>query len=249
MSSPLMMGRLFLSLGLLAASIAVADTITLDGRVIEDAEMLGVAETGVQYKTADGLVILPWAELNQFQRTAVTTRYAEQLENLRTRALWVEGTVFENTRDGVVIQISLDLKAGNDVADETPKVTEWKNGGEVAKGLVIIKDLKDSAVKKPGDPVEGIFYKVGTFTYEVGGFNLIKEIGLLTSAKPEWAVEREWTNLGGNKIRARLIAVKDGKCLLDAAGKSYPYPIDQLSEADRALISEFEKQARAIPLP
>jgi hypothetical protein len=250
----------FLVLGLAWAATprpALAETITINGKVIENAEMAEVTETGMQYKTPEGNVIVPWADLNQFQRTAIQTRFAEALDNLRVRAIWVEGTVFERLSDGVVVQVSLDLKADTAPKEETepgadaekaPKVTEWKNGGEVAKGLVIIKDLKDSAVKMPGDPVAGVFFKVGTFTYEVGGFGLIREISQLTQAKPAWGAERDWTNLEGKKIKAKLRAVKEGQCLLESAGKSYPYPIDQLSEEDRALIAEFEKRARQIPL-
>lgn len=269
--SPSRVGRivpLALALGLALAAGrggARADSITLGGRTIDNAEMAGVAEGGVQYQTADGVVVVPWSELSQFQRSAVQSRFAEALDNLRLRAVWVEGTVFERTNDGVVVQTSLDLKAPAatpgeaeapeakpakpaEAAEAKPKVTEWKNGGEVAKGLVIVKDLKDSAIKMPGDPVAGIFYKIGTFTYEVGGFNLIKEIPLLSQTMPEWAAEREWTNLEGKKIRARLRAVKEGKCLLEQGGKGYPYPIDQLSEKDRSLIAEFEKRVRQIPL-
>lgn len=239
-----------------------AETIIVGGRTIENAEMAEVTDVGMQYKTPDGPVVVPWAELSQFQRTTVQTRFAEALDHLRTRAMWVEGTVFERHKDGVVVQISLDLtpagegeekkegvEPGTESAEaEKPKQTEWKNGGEVAKGLVMIKDLKDSAIKMPGDPVAGIFYKVGTYTYEVGGFNLIKEIALASSAPPAWATEREWTNLEGKKIRARLRAVKDGKCLLEQGGKGYPYPIDQLSDEDKGLIADFEKHARLIPL-
>ena len=236
---------------------ALSDTITIAGKVIENAEMAEVTETGMQYQTPDGVVEVPWADLSQFQRTAIQTRFAEALDNLRSRAIWVEGTVFERHRDGVVVQISLDLKADSAPKDEpapdadsekAPKATEWKNGGEVAKGLVMIKDLKDSAVKMPGDPVSGIFFKVGTYTYEVGGFNLIKEISLLATGRPAWATERDWTNLEGKKIRAKLRAVKEGKCLLESAGKAYPYPIDQLSGEDKELIAEFEKRARQIPM-
>lgn len=228
----------------------MAESITVGGRVIEDAEMAGVAETGLQYQTPEGLVTLPWAELNQFQLAAVRGRFAEDLDNLRLRAIWVEGTVFERHKDGVVVQISLDLTPGAEAEPAgTEHETEWKNGGEVAKDMVIIKDLKDSAIRKEGEPVSGIFYKVGTYTYEVGGFNLIKEIALCSEAKPEWASEREWTNREGRAIRARLVAVKDGQCLLDQAGKSYPYPIEQLSDADQALVAIFEKRAREIPMP
>jgi hypothetical protein len=235
-----------------AGFIACAETITVGGRPIPDAELEGVSETGAQYKTPEGLVTVPWAELNGFQKAAVHTRFMEPLENLRSRAVWVEGSVFEVTRDGVVVQISLDLKGGNEEAsaEKVEKTTEWKNGAEVIKGMIMVKDMKDSRVKKSGDPVAGIYFKTGrTFTYEVGGFNLIKELPVLTEKKPEWLGERDWSNRDGKKLKARLVAVRDGKCLLHSNGKSFPYEIAQLSDADQALIAEYLKNIRVIPVP
>lgn len=231
---------------------ASAETITVGGRPIPDAELEGISEPGVIYKTPEGFVTVPWADLNSFQKAAVHTRFMEPLENLRNRAVWIEGSVFEVTRDGVVVQINLDLKGGNEEAgtEKTNKPAEWKNGAEVLEGMVLIKDMKDSRVKKSGDPVAVICFKTGrTFTYEVGGFNLIKELPVLTEKKPEWIGDREWTNRDGKKLTARLVAVRDGKCLLHSNGKSFPYEIAQLSDADQALIAEYQKNIRLIPVP
>lgn len=73
--------------------------------------------------------------------------------------------------------------------------------------------------------------------------------------------ERDWTNLKGKVINARLLSftnpapgetgpitvVVDGKVrlLLTATRKTTDYPIDQLSEADREFIATVEKGVAA----
>ena len=252
-------GGLCALLSFSAAAHVLAETIVVNGRAIENAQMEALSETGVQFKTPEGLVTLPWAELNAFQKAAVHTQFMEPLENLRIRAVWVEGTVFEVTRDGVVVQVSLDLKGGGGGEETktdaekpaTEKPVEWKNGAEVVKGMVLIKDMVDSRAKNPGDPVAALHFRTGrTFTYEVGGFNLIKEIPVLSAKRPEWASEREWTNTQGQKLKARLIGVKEGRCLLVSSGKPpFPYDIAQLSLDDQALIVEYQQRVRQIPVP
>ena len=245
-------GGLCALLAFSAAAPASAETIVVDGKTIENAEMQALSETGVQFKTPKGLVTLPWAELNAFQKAAVHSQFMEPLENLRIRAVWVEGTVFEVTEDGgVVVQISLDLKGDSqETKPDAEKPVEWKKGAEVVKGMVLIKDMTDSRAKNPGDPVVGLHFRTGrTFTYEVGGFNLIKELPVLTDKRPEWATEREWTNVQGQKLKARLIGVKEGRCLLISSGKPFPYDIDQLSAEDHTLIAEYQKRVRQIPVP
>lgn len=232
----------------LAVDAVFAETITVDGQTYEDAEMAEVGQSGLYYRVGqEKYVIVPWAEMSQFQLANVKSRFADAVDHLRHQAVWVEGTVFENHRDGIVVQTTLDLDAGESKAADSG-LPQYKNGGEILRGMVIIKDLKDSAIRKPGDPVEGIFYQTGTFTYEVAGFNLIKEIPLCTQAEPEWAREREWTNLQGNKLTARVIAVKEGKCLFSQGGKTFPYEIANLSPADQELVAQFEKRATAIPV-
>ncbi|MCB1062160.1 MAG: hypothetical protein KDN20_04465 [Verrucomicrobiae bacterium] len=244
---PLRVGGLSLLVAMAGTISALAETVTVDGQIYENAEMADVGESGLYYNTADGgFVVVPWSQLNQFQLTAVKARFKEQVENVRLRAIWVEGTVFENHKDGIVVQVSLDLGGGDE--SEKPEKPTYKNGGELAKGLVMIKDLKDNAIKKPGDPVEGIFYKEGTYTYEVAGFNLIKEIALCSQAKPKWASEREWTNREGNKLKAKVIAVRDGKCLFQQGDRNFPYEIAQLSDEDQELVAQFERRALEIPV-
>jgi hypothetical protein len=80
------------------------------------------------------------------------------------------------------------------------------------------------------------------------GFGLERDLPVLSLKKPEFAREREWTNAEGNKLLARLLAVKDGKCLFERDGKQFPYEISQLSAEDQKLIEEFQTKTRAIPL-
>ena len=237
---------------MLSAAGLRAETIAVDGHVHQNATMKDVGEPGIIYETSEGgLVVVPWSEINEFQRTTVKTRFSDAIENARLKAIWIDGTVFENHKDGIIVQVSLDLSAGEDSEEgEEGKEDQptYRDGGEIASGMVIITDLKDSAIKKPGDPVSGIFYKEGTFTYEMAGFNLIKEIHKCTQALPEWARERGWTNREGNQLRAKVIAVRDGKCLFKQGERTFPYEIANLSDEDQALIAKFEARSREIPV-
>lgn len=228
---------------------ALAETITVDGESYEDAEMAEVGQEGVWYRVGpEEFVVVPWAELNQFQTANVKSRFADSLEHLRHQALWVKGTVFDRNSDGIIVQTEIDLDAGEAKAADSG-LPQYENGGAIAHGMVLITDLKDNAIRKNGDPVEGIFYQRGTFTYEMAGFNLVKEIPECTEAKPEWASVREWTNREGNKLTAKVIATRDGKCLFEKAdGSTFPYEIASLSDDDQALVAQFEKRALAIPV-
>ncbi len=231
------------------AGRAMAETITVDGQTYEDAEMAEVGQEGVWYKVgAEEYVVLPWSQLSQFQVANVKSRFAESLDHLRHQAIWVKGTVFDKNSDGVIVQATLDLDAGEaKVADSG--LPQYRNGGAIARGMVLIKDLKDNAIRQSGDPVEGIFYQEGTYTYEVAGFNLVREIPKCSSAPPEWASVREWTNREGNKLTAKVIAVKEGKCLFQKAdGGTFPYEIAKLTDEDQELVAQFEKRAAAIPV-
>lgn len=228
---------------------ARAETITVDGQSYEDAEMAEVGEQGLWYRVGEEeFVVVPWSKLNQFQLTAVKSRFPDSLNNLRHQAIWVEGTVFDKNNDGVIIQTSIDLDAGESKAEESG-LPQYKNGGLIATGMVMITDLKDNTIRKNGDPVEGIFYQEGTYTYEMAGFNLVRELPNCTQAQPEWASVREWTNREGNKLTAKVIATKEGKCLFQKAdGSTFPYEIANLTDEDQALIAKFEKRALAIPV-
>ena len=60
---------------------------------------------------------------------------------------------------------------------------------------------------------------------------------------------REWTNREGNKLTAKVIATKEGKCLFEQAnGKTFPYEIANLSDEDQKIIEKFQKRALAIPV-
>lgn len=226
---------------------AAAETITVEGREIQGAEMAEIGEGGVYYQVpGGGHVLAPWDELNQFQLSAVKSRFAAALDNLRLRAFWVEGTVFDKLPDGVVVQVNLDLEGG-DEEDEAKRVP-YREGAELAKGLVLVRDLPDAAAKKEGDPVSGPFYRDGSFTYEIAGFNLVRELPALRQSKPEWGAEREWTNREGARMRAKVIAVREGKCLFEQGGRTFPYEIDQLSDADQELVADFVRRARPLPV-
>lgn len=253
------MGGIVLGLGGFAGQSLQAETITVGGETYADAEMVEVGDPGVYFRLKEGAhVVLPWTDLSEFQREAVKARFREGIENARYRAIWVEGTIFEKHRDGIVVQVSVDIDAGASeetgtggeaVTAELVAKVPYREGAEIAKGMVMIKDLQDNAVKKPGDEVSGIFYREKTYTYEVGGFNLVKEIPFCTQGKPEWARFREWTNTDGQQISARVIAVQEDKCLFEqSGGQTFPYEISKLSEADQGLVAKFARRFEEIPL-
>lgn len=221
-----------------------AETITVDGVEHPNAEMAEIGEPGVYFriKGAD-YVVLPWDQLSGFQVETVKSRFRGALENLRDRAVQVEGTVFDRVEDGTIVKVAIDIDDGAGAS------LPYRDGAKVAKGMVIIKDLQDQANRKNGDRISGVFYQVRTYTYQMGGFNLIKEIPYCTQARPEWARTREWTNTEGRKILARVIGVNEGRCIFDqGGGKTFPYEIAKLSESDRALIEKLAKRLAAFPV-
>ncbi|MCP5539165.1 MAG: hypothetical protein H7A53_02815 [Akkermansiaceae bacterium] len=230
-----------------------ADSIKITGRSYDDAEMIDLAPEGIVYKTGGGNVVMPWDEAGPFQFAKIKTDFAEAFENLRTGAYWIEGTIFERHKDGFIIQNTIDTAVaeadsgseGEKGGEETK--AEYKNGARKLRGLVIVPDLPDPVLRKVDDAIAIPVYRTGSYTYDAG-FNLAKEIPRCSVKKPEWAQEREWTNLEGNKLVAKVIAVKEDKCLFSSNGKTFPYVIAQLSEPDRELIAKFEKYALKLPI-
>lgn len=253
----------------LAAGWAGAAKIKVDGKEYEDAELFEIGVKGPFYKVGEEVVVVPWAEVDRFESAAIQKRFAEALVNLHQKAYWVQGTVFEKTEAGVVVHTGSSAEAEEDkekkearknrkgqkeeaeaeaVERQMEKEGEavFKNGAEVATGLVVLKDLPRSQYSE-GTPVATLAYRIGKLPYEMG-LGMKKDLVVCNIAKPEWVGIRKWKNQEGKDMVAELVAVKEGKCLFRRGEKSFVYPLDQLSGDDQKLVADFQQNSREIPL-
>jgi len=121
----------------------------------------------------------------------------------------------------------------------------FKNGAEVATGLVVLKDLPRSQYSE-GSPVATLAYLVGKVPYEVG-LGMKKDLMVYNTAKPGWVGVRKWRNREGKDMVAELVAVKAGKCLFRRGEQSFVYPLEQLSDEHQQLVADFQRNSREIP--
>ncbi len=216
------------------------ETITVDGASYEDAEMVEVAPGGAIYQVQGGeYVVLPWEDLSSAQASVIKSRFPDAMENAMFDAHLVKGTVFQVNRDGVVIQIDIP---------EREKGPPAKNGAVVlTSGLVIVKDLPTSIPQGEGAAIEILAHKRLTYTYDMG--IATKEIPLLTMARPIWGQEQEWVNSDGQKMYARLIAVKDGKGMFEKGGKTFIYDLAKLDADAKKRAADIAEKLAKFPLP
>ncbi|MCF6310916.1 MAG: hypothetical protein L3J39_00545 [Verrucomicrobiales bacterium] len=243
-----------------------AVTVTADGKDYEDAELFEIGAKGPFYKVGEGqVVVVPWAQVDRFQAASIRKRFAKALVNLRQKAYWVQGTVFEKNEAGIIIHTGSSSGNEDDSKKETRKdkakqqaeeklarnmsnegEAVFKDGAEVATGLVVLKDLPRTQYGV-GSDVAVIAYRVGELSYEMG-LGMKKKIMVCNLAKPEWIGVRKWKNSSGKDMTAELVAVKGGKCLFQRNGKNFVYDLDQLCGEDQKLVADFQKNSREIPL-
>ena len=228
----------------LLAAPATARPFEVDGVRYTDAEMFEVGEDGVYYKIRDEYLMVPWAKLDLYQVKEIRDDFLESMTNLRLKALWVDGTVFQKTDDGVVVQLKFETKE-----ELEPGAPAFRNGAEMLFGLVIIPDLPEVETLQDGDPVQLIVYKRRMYSYDMGA-NLIKEVPFCTVAKPDWAQERVWVSREGKVLNGSLVEVKNGKCMFEMAdGKKPVVPVSRLSDEDQERIEAFLEGTREVVLP
>ncbi len=227
---------------LLCSVINAGETVEVDGTTYRNAEMDDVEPTGVRYKTEEGkFVVLPWTQLNETQLKTVKGRFQEGMQNLVLGAYAVIGTVFQLKDGDVIVQISTE-EAGAIEGD-------YRNGAKVLKaGLVMIRNPTSEISRSLDDEVDAVAYFKGEMKFSMG-FSLESDIPVLTGHPPEWSLEREWKNLEGKVMKARLVAVKAGKGLFMMNGKQFVYPLDQLAPEARAEAEEIQKKFGEVPYP
>ena len=227
--------------------IASGDTITVDGTEYENAEMVDLCDTGALFSvSSDKTVILPWDQLNKFQKGHVQSKFKDALQNLRLNAIWIKGEVFETIDEGVIVMAKGGSMTGGgeENSDEPPT---FQNGAKIATGLVLITDHPRNNSLKEGDAVESVIYEFTTFAYMVG-LTMEKKVPACTVTPPIWAQMREWTNTDGKKLLAALIGFQNGQCLFERSSGNFSYPAEKLSAEDQKIIELFRKNSRQIPL-
>lgn len=230
---------LFLFLAVLPAAQA-GETITVSGTEYRNAEWTEVSREGLIYKTEEGAyVTLPWSAATPAQISGARAKKPVAFDNALYDAHYVKGTVFQVKPDGVIIQV--------EIPDEHKDVG-YKDGAKILENsLVIVKDLPTSIPQGEGVPIEIVAHKRGTFTFDLA--IAVKEIPLLTVAKPLWAIEQEWKNQQGQSMHARLIAVKESKGMFEKGGKRFIYDLTQLDDDGRKLAAEVAEKLAGFPIP
>lgn len=224
----------------LAIPVQGGETITVAGAEHRNAEWTEVCREGLIYKTASGeYVTLPWGSATPAQISGARAKMPQAFDNALYDAHYVKGTVFQVKPDGVIIQVEIP---------EEHKAVGYKEGAKILEsGLVIVKDLPTTIPQGEGAEIEFVAHKRGTFTYDLG--IAVKEIPLLTFARPLWAIEREWKNQDGQVMHARLIAVKENKGMFEKGGKRFIYDLSQLDEEGRKLAAEIAERLAGFPIP
>jgi hypothetical protein len=211
-------------------------------RVYANGAMVDLGAEGAYFKTSGGLELIPWVKLSKFHAATIRHSFQDALDNIRLKAFWVDGEVFENVENGIVVwALQLD-----DEVDPEKKTPDHKRGAETIRGLVLIKDLPKTL--KEGDPVK-------TFAYAQGGnlkYSIAfgkKDLKILTVARPSWAKPAEWSDVEGRKIQAELVEVAHGQCRFRRDKKEFLFPLDQLNAEDRKRAVAQQSLMRVIPLP
>ncbi|MFK5924113.1 MAG: hypothetical protein QM496_18195 [Verrucomicrobiota bacterium] len=212
-------------------------------RVYANASMVDLGAKGAYIKTSEGLKLVPWADLSKFQVGTIRNSFQDALYNIRLKAYWVQGEVFQAGKDGVVVNTGLVKDEKEDAKKEAP---DHKRGAEIASGLVLIKDL--AGALEEGDPVSTYAYDLGgTFKYDIGFGK--KDLKILSIAKPTWAQPSEWSDTKGRKMLAELVEVAHGKCRFLRNNKEFLFPLDQLNATDQKRAVKQQAFMRVIPLP
>jgi len=225
---------------LLVLPVSGGETITVDGATHRNAEMVELCREGLIFKTEEGTyVTMPWASTSSAQLSAARVKMPTAFDNALYDAHFVKGSVFQVKPEGVIIQVELP---------EEHKELGYKNGAKVLEsGLVIVKDLPTSIPQGEGAPIEVVAHKRGSFTYDLA--IAVKEIPLLTVAKPLWAMEQEWKNQDGQVMHARLIAVKEEKGMFEKGGQRFIYDLTSLDPDGRKRAAEIAEKLAGFPLP
>ncbi len=232
---------LLLACATVATATRAAETIEVAGVRHEGAEMVEVCREGLVYRTGDAYVVLPWSGATPVQISAAKTKMGDAFANALHGALYVKGTVFEDTPDGVIVQIDLEEM-------EREKGSGYRNGAKVVgDSLVIVRDFPSGSSREEGAPVELVVFEQGTHTYDLK--IAVKEIPRLVVAKPLWTMEQEWKNSDGQAMQARVVAVKDGKVMFEKAGNRFVYDLDRLDGDARKRIAEIAPKLEGFPLP
>lgn len=216
------------------------ETITVSGAEHRNAEWVDVCREGLIYKTEAGeYVTLTWAEATPAQVSGARTKKPEAFDHALYDAYWVKGTVFQVKPDGVIIQVEIP---------EEHKEIGYKDGAKILEnGLVIVKDLPTTIPQGEGAAIEIVAHKRGTFTFDLA--IAVKEIPLLTIAKPLWAIEQEWKNTEGKAMYARLIAVKENKGMFEKGGQRFIYDLAQLDADGQKRAAEVAEKLKGFPIP
>lgn len=221
-------------------AVQAGETITVAGTDHRNAEWVDVCREGLIYKTEEGAyVTLTWETATPAQVSAARTKKPEAFEHALYDAYWVKGTVFQVKPDGVIIQVEIP---------EEHKEIGYKDGAKILEnGLVIVKDLPTTIPQGEGAAIEIVAHKRGTFTFDLA--IAVKEIPLLTIAKPLWALEQEWKNQQGQVMHARLIAVKESKGMFEKSGKRFIYDLSQLDADGQKRAAEVAENLAGFPIP
>lgn len=219
---------------------AQAETITIGGQRIEGAEFVSLVPEGMLYLVNEERTILPWTELTEFQRQKVSEQMAKDLYNVKTRAIYIEGEVFERRVDGLVVRI-------NDNGDSDETTVDYKEGAKMAKNIVFVTGHPNQADYQDDTPIKLVAYETGE-EYEFDMGIAKKMVQTCSYDPPAWAAERQWTNKEGKSMTALLIGAKDGKGLFRMNGNDFPIRFDTLSEADQEIAAQFVKNSLNIPI-
>jgi hypothetical protein len=221
-------------------TVNAGETITVAGADHRNAEWVDVCREGLIYKTEAGeYVTLTWAEATPAQVSGARTKKPEAFDHALYDAYWVKGTVFQVKPDGVIIQVEIP---------EEHKEIGYKDGAKILEnGLVIVKDLPTTIPQGEGAAIEIVAHKRGTFTFDLA--IAVKEIPLLTVAKPLWAIEQEWKNTEGKAMFARLIAVKESKGMFEKGGQRFIYDLTQLDADGQQRAAEVAEKLKGFPIP
>ena len=219
---------------------ASAETIMIGGQRVENAEFVSLVPEGLLYLVNEERTILPWEELTEFQRTNVSTKMADDLYNVKTRAIYIEGEVYQRRVDGLVIRI-------RSTGDSDESTVDYKEGAKMAKNIVFLTGHPRQTDFEDDEPIKVVAYETGEeYEFDMG---IAKKMVMSCSYDPPaWAAERDWTNAEGRKMNALLIGVKDGKGLFRVSGNDVVVHLDTLSDEDQAIAAQFVKNSLNIPV-
>ena len=232
---------LLIGLSLVAFSLAGAgETITVSGTEHRNAEWVDVCREGLIYKTESGaFVTLTWDAATPAQVSGARTKKPEAFDHALYDAYWVKGTVFQVKPDGVIIQVEIP---------EEHKEIGYKDGAKILEnGLVIVKDLPTAVPQGEGAAIEIVAHKRGTFTFDLA--IAVKEIPLLTVAKPLWAIEQEWKTRRVNPCTPNSSRSRKARaCLKKVGSVSFTISPNSIPTA-RSVPPRWLRNSRAFRFP